>query len=321
MKKTFLFTILFTVFALAACTDSQQQLSRRAALLCQYVPDHQLKEQSQDYMTKDFYTLLDTMFNHLPEYEEVAHEWIYYFVTGNGGTIADFEVKQVEKTDDTHALATILVRQKWEDGSFDPTTDIEEHRLYMEKMDGEWLMSDFDEHKQDCIRYIAICRQEQAVRDAISDYLTNYIGSQYLQGEVCIPTIIIVAAEELSPSDDDSTMTADSAVIFGDFWIDWFNISGDTLYLVSGGNHSGRMTLVQHNEKPQVTAFEQTVDGAGNTESAMRIFGEHYDVYHNIHSNQDVREACRKLQIIDYVRRKHMNIHYYQDFGREAVEL
>jgi len=52
-------------------------------------------------------------------------------------------------------VATIKVRQKWEDGSFDENSDIEEHKLYMEKVDSEWLISDFDDHKKDCLRHIA----------------------------------------------------------------------------------------------------------------------------------------------------------------------
>lgn len=131
--------------------SSETDLQKRAEELCRYVPDHELLERSKDYMTEDFYNVLDTMF-HLPDDEDLAYEWLYYFVTGNGGTIADYEVTEVVRTDGTHAVATVMVRQKWEDGSFDPETDIEEHRLYMERVGNEWLMSDFDEHKADCIR-------------------------------------------------------------------------------------------------------------------------------------------------------------------------
>ena len=134
-------------------------MNERAAELCQYIPDHELLEKSKDYMTADFYAVLDTMFNHLPEHEAMDHEWLYYFVTGNGGTMADYEVTGVEQQDKTHAVATIKVRQKWVDGSFDENSDIEEHKLYMEKVDGRWLMSDFDGHKQACIRHIEINRR------------------------------------------------------------------------------------------------------------------------------------------------------------------
>ena len=300
---------------LAACTSNEAKLKQRAEELCQYIPDHELLERSKDYLTADFYAALDTMFNHLPDEEPLDHEWLYYFVTGNGGTIADYTVTGVEQTDETHATATISVRQKWEDGSFDSTTDIEEHKLYMEKVGGQWLMSDFDGHKADCLNNIAIYRQEQALRDAIGEYLVNEIGEQYLHdtAQLCVPTITIVAAgEELGST---------TAYVWGDFWVDWYRQEGDTLKCVSGGNHSGRMTLEQEDGRLRVTAFEQTVDGAGWDVSARRIFGPHYDIYMNIHGNQDIREANRALQLRNCLRRHDISARYYQDYGWPAVEI
>ena len=147
-------TIILAALLLAACVDKKQQLQERAAELCQYIPDPQLNPEAKSYMTPDFYAVLDTMFNYLPEEETIDHEWLYYFVTGNGGTLPDFEVVGVQQTDDTHAVATILVRQKWEDGSFAEDSDMEEHKLLMEKVNDQWLISDFDDHKKDCIRYL-----------------------------------------------------------------------------------------------------------------------------------------------------------------------
>lgn len=152
-------TIILAAVLLAACGNIEQQLQERAAELCQYIPDHQLNPESKPFMTEDFYAVLDTMFNHLPEEEAMDHEWLYYFVTGNGGTTPDYEVAGVEQTDDSHAMATIKVRQKWEDGSVDENSDVEEHKLYMEKVNDQWLISDFDDHKKDCIRYLTINRK------------------------------------------------------------------------------------------------------------------------------------------------------------------
>lgn len=310
MKKLVIFA--FAVLVMAACTDKKEKLMQRATELCQYIPDHSLLEKSKAFLTADFYAVLDTMFNHLPEHEAMDHEWLYYFVTSNGGTMADYEVIDIEQTDATHAVATIRVRQKWEDGSFDENSDIEEHKLYMEKVNGQWLMSDFDEHKQDCIRHIEINRKEQAVRDAMGEYLVNEIGKHYQQGEVCVPTLMIVATDE-----SDST----KAQVWCDCWIDWYRMAGDTLKTVSGGNHSGCMTLQLKDGKPVVTAFEQTLDGNRYLPSAKRIFGKHYDVYEGMHSKQDVREAARKEQLREYVLRHKLNIRYYQDYGWDAVEL
>ncbi len=300
MKHTILLAIVCGALTLSACSNSQKQLQKRATELCAYIPDHQLLERSQDYLTPDFYALLDTMFNHLPEHEAMDHEWLYYFVTGNGGTIANYNVTTVERIDPTHAVATVLVRQVWEDGSFDETTDLEEHQLYMERVGKKWLMSDFDGHKADCINYIANNRREQALRDAISDYLIREIGCQYLQGEICIPTLMMVAEED--------------SVVYGDFWIMWYNLAGDTLKMVSGGNHSGKMTIAESNGTFVVTAFEQTLDGAANEPSAKRIFGTHYDIYHSMHSNESVREAVWKEQLSEYIRRHNLSARYYQDY-------
>ena len=308
MKKNILLLTLLTVAMLmAACGNQEARLKERAAELCKYIPDHELREESREYMTEDFYNVLDTMFNHLPEFEAMDHEWLYYFVTGNGGTIADFDVVDVEQHDKSHATATISVRQKWEDGSFDPNSDVEEHKLAMEKVEGKWLIADFDGHKSDCIRHIAINREEQAVRRAISDYLVSEIGEQYQKGELCIPTLQMIHEED--------------GLFMGDFMVLWYNAVGDTLKCVSGGNHAGAMTMSKENGKYKVTGFEQAVDGAGNMASAKRIFGSYYDIYENVHASERVREAVRQEQLKEYVKRNNLNVRYYQDYGQPAVEL
>ena len=310
MKQTLIITL--AALMLAACTSKEERLKQRAAELCQYIPDHELLEKSKDYLTADFYAVLDTMFNLLPEFEAMDHKWLHYFVTSNGGTIADFTVTAVEQTDDDHAVATISVRQKWEDGSFDSTTDVEEHKLYMERVDSQWLMADFDGHKADCIRHIAICRDELAMRDAIGDYLVHEIGEHYLKGEICIPAISVVGSER-----------ADSnyVPVLCDCWVFWYTPSGDTLKCVSGGNHSGLMSLEVTDGKYTVTSFEQTADGAGWEPSARRIFGSYYDVFQNMHSNHDLQEAVRREQLRYYLKRHNLPYRYYQDYGWPAVEI
>jgi len=146
--------MVVTVMLVTAC-QPHKSLEQQAAELCRYIPDHELLPEAKDYMTEEFYNLLDTMFNRLPEHDTMDNEWLYYFVTGNGGTIADYEVKGVQCMDDSNAVATILVRQKWQDGSFADGSDVDEHKLYMRKVNGKWLIDDFDEHKADCVNYLA----------------------------------------------------------------------------------------------------------------------------------------------------------------------
>lgn len=286
MKKLLLGIL---VLCFVACQSTEEQLMNRAEELCQYIPDHTLLERSKDYLTPDFYAILDTMFYRLPEHEAMDHEWLYYFVTGNGGTIANYEVTAVDLLDDDHAVATILVHESWPEGVEGEDDNVDEmHLLYMERVNGEWLMSDFDGHKADCIQYIANNRKEEALREAIRTYLLREIAPLYRQAEFCVPTLMMVRETDTE--------------VWGDFWVFWYEQSGDTLRIVSGGNHSGRMTIAQQDGKPVVTAFEQTVDGAGNDASARRIFGSYYDIYMNMHSNESVREAVRAEQLGEYLR-------------------
>jgi hypothetical protein len=310
-KSLFPAALLVCCLSLSSCHKESEDLNAIAFELCQYIPDHVLLERSKDFMTEDFYAVLDTMFN-LPEHEAMDHEWLHYFVTGNGGTIADYTVDTVMVQDETHAVAFLTVRQKWEDGSFCPEEDNEEHKLYMEKVGGKWLMSDFDGHKQDCINGIANWRKEEALRQTISDYLVKEIGSQYSQGDLCVPVLMIVSAEEKG---------TEQARVWGDFWVFNYKLVGDTLKTVSGGNHSGCFDIAKAAGELQVTRFEQTEDGAGNEASAKRIFADHYDIYQNMHSSEDVREAVRIEQLQQYVQKHDLKVKYYQDYGWDAVEL
>ena len=258
---------------LSACGDSEKQLMERAAELCKYIPDHKLLEQSRDYMTEDFYNVLDTMFNHLPNHEAMDHEWLYYFVTGNGGAIADFEVTGVEQQDNTHAVATISVRQ---------------------------------------IRHIAINRWEQKLRAGITSFLIEEFGTKYTQGDLCIPVLMIVAEEDCE---------TEIAWVWGDFWVFNYKIAGDTLKTISGGNHPCRLQIGELSDSLYVMGYDPVEDGAGNDKSAREIFGKHYDVYQNMHSNEQVREAVRKEQLREYVKQNNLKVSCYQDYGWPAVEL
>lgn len=158
----------------------------------------------------------------------------------------------------------------------------------------------------------ACSNKEEQLRDAMSDYLVQEVGEQYLKGETCIPSMMVVASEKANESE---------TRVWCDCWVFWYEQVGDTLKTVSGGNHSGCMTIEEKDGKYNVTAFEQATDGAGFTPSAQRIFGKHYDAFQLWHSNHDSAEALRKEQLGEYIRRHNLAAHYYQDYGWDAVEL
>lgn len=148
--------------------------------------------------------------------------------------------------------------------------------------------------------------------DIVERYMSDSIGSQYLQGEVCIPCVMPVEVDESDSAD---------VRVWGDFWVFNYNISGDTLKTVSGGDHPGLFHLVKTGTTYEVTSFDAVINGAGNLESARRIFGDKYEEYHSINSDETLREAMRTAITSDYVRKYGLNVKYYQDYGWPAVSI
>ena len=73
--------------------------------------------------------------------------------------------------------------------------------------------------------------EKETYLSAICRYMTE-IGTEYAQGEYCIPYFLIVAAD---------TASLDDIRVWGDFWVENYNLAGDTLKTVSGGSHPGCM--------------------------------------------------------------------------------
>ena len=59
-----------------------------------------------------------------------------------------------------------------------------------------------------------------AATAAVAQYMVDSIGSQYAQGEVCIPSVSVIAIDKVNP---------DSIKLWGDYWVFNYNIVGDTL--------------------------------------------------------------------------------------------
>ena len=147
---------------------------------------------------------------------------------------------------------------------------------------------------------------------AVNDYLVNVIGKNYAEAEYCIPCPILVSTDDGNKED---------VLVWGDFWVFNYDLSGDTLKTVSGGNHPGLMHLKKTANGYEVTAFDAVEDGAGNLESAKRIFGDKFDSYQEISSLQEKREDMRLRLTADYVKGHGLSATMLQDYGWPAVAL
>lgn len=142
--------LCLAVLLLISCR-AELRLEQRAKDLCQYIPDVERLELSQDYMTDEFYTALDTMI-HMPDSTPVLHEWEFWFCAADGTPIArcDCQLLRLDKRNGSSAEAVVKVQPE------DPDYDTEEHTLTMRNVNGQWMIADFDGRLSDARRYIKI---------------------------------------------------------------------------------------------------------------------------------------------------------------------
>ena len=146
---------------------------------------------------------------------------------------------------------------------------------------------------------------EMTYSHAINHYLTKEIGSQYLKGEYCVPIQNIVDVDDHNSKD---------ILVWGDFWVFNYNQVGDTLKCVSGGSHPGLIHVCKTENGFEVTSFDQVEDGSSYLPSAKKIFGEKYDAFHNINSDEQKREEIRTEVLSAFVKEHNIPVTMYFTF-------
>ncbi len=147
---------------------------------------------------------------------------------------------------------------------------------------------------------------------AIERYLVKEIGSKYLEGEYCVPFQTVIAVDERN---------SDDILVWGDFWVFNYNLDGDTLKTVSGGSHPGLMHIKQTDTGFEVTSFDQVEDGSKYLPSAKKIFGDKYNNFHAVNSDDQRRERHRSEVLANYVQEHNIPATKYQDYGWPVKKL
>lgn len=143
-------------------------------------------------------------------------------------------------------------------------------------------------------------------------YIIDNFGKQYLPGDVCIPCPIIVA-------EDDSNK--DDMLLYGNFEVYNYTLSGDTLMTVSGGSHPGCIHYKMGDNGYEITGFDQVADGSDYDSTAKEIFGDKYDAFIKASSDNKAREEVRAQIISNYAAANNLSITGYQDYGWEKIAL
>ena len=157
---------------------------------------------------------------------------------------------------------------------------------------------------------------QDPVELAVWKYLCEDIASQYgsagEEGVVAVPVVQIIKTEE---GDDGDTH------VYGNFHVYNYRIDGDTLVMVSGGTHPGMMHVAKDGDEYKVTAFDQVKDGGEFDASAKEIFGDSYDDFMKVYSDDEAREALRLKGLADYVKTNGLSVTKTQEEGWDAVDL
>lgn len=150
---------------------------------------------------------------------------------------------------------------------------------------------------------------------AVYQYLVEELAPQYdvPEGAVSIPIVHIIE-KEIDTDDGD-------AEVKGDFWVFNYVVEGDTLKMVSGGAHPGKMELIEVGSGYSVREMEQVADGSNYESSARDIFEENYDEFVKVNSDDAARETLRAEIIANYVRANGLEVTKYQDEGWDPIDI
>ena len=149
--------------------------------------------------------------------------------------------------------------------------------------------------------------------EAIDRYFTNEIAPQYAPAELCITYHDYAAVDDSNPDD---------IQVWGDFWVENYNIVGDTLIFISGGNHAGKVHIKKDSEGNYFAPGMDSVgDGSAFLPTARAIFGERFNDFQKARSDDARRRNIRTSAISEYVFRNKLDVKYYKDYGWPAVRI
>ena len=155
---------------------------------------------------------------------------------------------------------------------------------------------------------------DDPVEGAVYEYMATEIAGEYEPGDdaISIPAVYIV----------DRVENEDGSVdVSGEFEIYNYTIEGDTLMTQSGGSHPGKMHLVPDGDYYKVESFDAVGDGSEFEPTAKAIFGDKYDEFMKINSDDETMNAARIQAIKDYVQATGIEVTQYQDYGWDPVAL
>lgn len=167
---------------------SDSELYESAEKSFMLIPDHsKVSEKATEYMTEDLYNALAAAWD-IPvwvEGEIGREEFLWYFVTGNGGSTVG-SVKSIEVTSEEKDICNIELKYAEDWGNGNLSEELSTISLVMVKEGNKWLLDDFRGGiKDECKNYILSeirdfqsGKTRQYMKDNQQDewYTDEYIG-------------------------------------------------------------------------------------------------------------------------------------------------
>lgn len=151
-----------------------------------------------------------------------------------------------------------------------------------------------------------------AVYAAAYDYLAFEKEKEYEPSHAMVPYVQIVDIDESNAKD---------VLLYGDYWLWEFEKQDDTLAAVSGGHCPGIIHAERFGEGETAIYSALSMEEALTDDDAKEMFGEYYDHYQTIASDDKTRDAKVAQVISDYVKTNHLEVSKYQMSEEEPKEL
>ena len=146
----------------------------------------------------------------------------------------------------------------------------------------------------------------------ICDYLLKEIAPLYSEADVFIPAPVICGIRT----------KGSETLVFGNFMIFGYNLSGDTLECVCGGNMPACFHLVKDGDSYKVRELERAADGAGYNESIDRMTKGYKKIRKKMSVSNEKKEArVRRNWVRNYVRANNLAVTAFKDYGWDPVSI
>ena len=153
---------------------------------------------------------------------------------------------------------------------------------------------------------------EDPVEGAVYEYMATVVAKEYEPEEDAISIPVVYIIDKVENEDGSVDVT-------GDFQVYNYKVEGDTLMTQSGGDHPGKMHLVKDGDKYKVESFEPVGDGSEFEPTAKKIFGDKYDEFMKVNSDEETMDNLRSEAVANYVMATGIDVTQYQDYGWDPV--